>query len=133
MKPNRICAILLMTCVILSNCLPVLAACYSPEEELLMAKGISTLKAEKDALTIERDAYKKAYESEVAINEEYATVLKDIVSKYDLKIEKYERIITTLEEDNKILKKENKQLIAENDFWKLMGIILFGAGLAINN
>lgn len=89
-----------------------------------VAEGIEVLKTELEKANAEKEAYKEAYEKEKDVNTELANVYEELYHKYELKSQKLEEYIETINERMKLVEKENTRLKGEVKLYQVTSVML---------
>lgn len=103
----------------------------SGKDGIALAQGIEELKAEKEKLMLERDAYKEAYESQVDMTSKYSQLLKDAWDTYDRRVKATDDLISLYEEKDQIRKKQILEAQKETTKHKTLNVILSIALIAV--
>jgi hypothetical protein len=96
----------------------------SGKDGVALAQGIEELKAEKEKLMLERDAYKEAYEAQLDVTDRYAKLLKDAWETYDRRVKATDDLISLYEEKDQIRKKQILEIQKETNKHKTLNVIL---------
>ena len=104
----------------------------SKTESISVAEGIEILKAELEKTTAEMLAYKEAYEKEKNINTRLAEIYESLYLKYELKSEKLQEYIMTLESRVQLVEQQRIKTEGEVKLYKILSTILGTALLIIS-
>lgn len=99
------------------------------EETLQIAKNTNRLKSQLKKLSLERDAYKKAYEDTIILNEQISDSINKLYIKINEKDEYYNDMLNNYAEEVNLLKKENRRLKRGKNFWNTTTILIGIGGI----